>query len=176
MALGIESPLKDLGPCMIEWDVDGTPVDLTPAFGTVTFKSELKGADVFENGHGEAPVDTVQTGRVVTIEAPFTRFTISLMGTITAGSTAAGSTLDVPNKVGTSVYDLAKHIIIKPLVDDTESVTNTEWIHCFKAYPFEKFEIGYDNSDQKVFLVEFKCYPDDTSGNVGAIWRIGPNT
>jgi hypothetical protein len=68
----------------------------------------------------------------------------------------------------------AEELILKPLVNNTASATTTEWLHVHKTYPVAAVEFGYDNSGQRIINVTFRAFPDDTSGQVGEIWRMGP--
>lgn len=167
-------PFRDLGPVEVTWDPDGTPVTLSPFFGTVNLKSELQVADVKEDGQGDIPVDAVDIGRLVTLEIPMTRSSLTQLEKAIHGSTKTSTNLQVPNKVGNTLYALSKEIILKPMVDNVASVTTTEWIHIFKCYPIEKIEVGFDNANQRVLIVEFKVFPDRASGNVGELYRVGP--
>jgi len=158
------SVIKDLGPAVIVWDPDGDNLELQPTFGTVTLKDELLGADIKEDGSGESPVDTVTTGRNVSLEVPMTRSTIDQLLTVIHGSEKdAFNNLLVKNSVGEAVYTNAKKIIIKPMVNGVADSDTSTWVVIFKAYPFIKAELGWDNSAQRVWLVEFKVYPDSSN-------------
>lgn len=177
MALGVENFSRDLGPAIINWDPSGDDINLYPTFGSIMFSSNT--ADqvrpVMEDGHGDAPVDDVPMGRIVLVEADFTRLTLLQLAKVIHGSSGDSNTLLVPNKAGCAVYDLAKQIIIKPLCDgNVISADTDEWTYVFKAYPFEAIELNYNKDDQRVVHITFKAYPDNTSGNVGNLYRFGP--
>ena len=171
--------IRDLGPCCIVWDSAGTNLDFKPTYGTVTFRSEDNAEDIFEDGQGLAPVDAVFTGRVALLEVPITRPDISTLEAVMHDATKHKSSakykiLKVPNVVGDNMFPLAKEIILKPLIDNSCSGTSSEWIHIHRCYPMSMYEIGYDNSGQRIYNVTFKCFPDDASGQVNQIWRMGP--
>jgi hypothetical protein len=177
MALGIELPVRDLGPAVINWDPDGVDIDLYPTNGTIQFNSDTTGQmrDVFEDGHGDAPVDKVYGGRVVTITADLTRQTLAQLALTVPGSTTAATRLEVPNKSGCATYDDAVSCIIKPLCDgDVISVVTTEWIYIWKATITENWELAYNKDDQRIVPCTIHVFPDDASGNVGELYRIGP--
>lgn len=176
MALGIENFSRDLGPAVINWDPSGVDEDLYPTFGSIVMTSNTADQvrDVMEDGHGDAPVDAVPMGRIVTVEADFTRLTLLQLAMVIPGSAGDADTLAVPNIAGCAVYDDAKQMIIKPLCDgDTISADTDEWTTFFKAYPFEAVELNYNKDDQRIYHVTFKIFPDDTSGNVGELYRFG---
>ena len=174
MALGIPAPMGDIGPALINWDPDGANINLYPTWEIVSVKQELTHAEVFEAGHGNAPVDSVDTGRVTTVEVDFSRLTIAQLAIIFPGAAVVGTGLTIPNKAGNAYYASAKEIIVKPLLDDVENPDTTTWWHFFKAYPFEAIDVGYDKEGQRIFHGVFIIYPDDASGNVGELSRIGP--
>jgi hypothetical protein len=163
-------PTGDLGPCQVLWG--GT--SLGPTLGGVVFKEEVTSVDIKEDGHGETPVDAVFTGRKVTIECKFTRSTLDQLEAMITGSVATATNLKVVNTVGDQMFADAEELILKPLVNNVASVTTTEWLHVFKTYPVAAVEFGYDNSGQRIINVTFRAFPDDASGSVGLIWRMGP--
>jgi len=172
--------IRDLGPCCVLWDpTPGANLDFKPTYGTVTFRSEDNAEDIFEDGHGLAPVDAVYTGRVALLEVPITRPDISALDVVLHGATKHKTggkykILKVPNVVGDNMFPIAMEIILKPLINNSCSGTPSEWIHIHRCYPMSMYEIGYDNAGQRVYNVTFKCFPDDSSGQVNQIWRMGP--
>ena len=168
------APNKDLGPCSVIWDPSGANVELNPTFGDVIIKDELTYAEVKEDGHGEAAVDAVPTGRKVEVTVPMTRSSLTQLEAAIKGSVAGVSNLKVSNLVGGAVFANAKEVIIKPLVDNVASVTTSEWLHIHRAYPFAALEWVYNNAGQRVTNVILKAFPDDTSGKVSEIYRVGP--
>lgn len=167
----VPAVIKDLGPCGFDWD-GGT--ELSPMFGSVVLKSEQLTAPIKEDGQGDVEIDSVTIGVQGSMEITMTRSTLTQLSKVVHGSTLTGTAqLEVENQVGEALFASAKEVLIKPMVNNVVSVTNTEWITVFKAYPIHKFEITWDNATQRVFVVEFKIYPDTTSGNVGKLWKLG---
>lgn len=163
-------PIGDLGPCQVLWGGE----DLGATLGGVTFKEEVTSVDIKEDGHGETPVDAVFTGRKVTIECKFTRSSLEQLEAMITGSVAGATNLKVVNTVGDQMFANAEELILKPLVNNVASATATEWLHVHKTYPVAAVEFGYDNSGQRIINVTFRAFPDDASGQVGEIWRMGP--
>ena len=163
-------PVKDLGPCQVLYN----NVDLGPTLGGVKFKETLNSVDIKEDGHGVTPVDAIFTGRVVTVEATFTRSSLAQLESMIESSTAGADNLAVVNSVGNAMFANSQQLILKPLVDNIPSSDDTEWLYVHRAYPIADAELTYDNSSQRVVKVTFKAFPDDASGQVGEIWRMGP--
>lgn len=166
------SPLRDLGPGRLEFN--GT--DCGPARGGIKVFVEESLVDILEDQHGVAPVDKINVGTLVRVEALFTRATLTQMGIWDESATVTGTKLEHDNKVGGGKFSGAKELILKPRVNQTTSTTNTEWWYFHKASPQVNWEVPYDNENQRLFMVTFHCFPDDTSGRVGEIFRIGPSS
>lgn len=162
--------IKDLGPCQVLWDDN----DLGPTLGGVVFKEEMATKDIKEDGHGESPVDKVFMGRQVTVECKFTRSSLTQLEKMIESSTAGVSNLKVTNSVGNPMFASAKELILKPLVDNVASSTTSEWLHVHRTYPVAAVNFSYDTDGQRVVNVTFYAFPDDTSGQAGEIWRMGP--
>jgi len=162
--------IKDLGPCLVLWN----NINLGPTLGGVTFKEEQHSVDIKEDGHGDSPVDAITTGKVTTVEANFTRSSLTQLEYMIESSTKSATNLKVVNSVGNAMFASAKELILKPLVDNVASVTTSEWLHVHRTYPLGAPEFKYDNSGQRILKVIFKVFPDDLSTQVGEIWRMGP--
>lgn len=160
---------KDLGPCQVEFNA--TSIGRT--MGSVTLKSEATNVDIKENQHGNAPVDAVFTGRVATVDVPMTRSTLAQLAAILPSVTLVGTELVFANPVGGNMFDDAEELILKPMTDQVASATNTEWVTCFEAFPFEVMELPYDVENQRVVNVTFKLFPSATSPTIGKLFKFG---
>lgn len=161
---------KDLGPCDVQWN--GSTVG--PTQGGVKVKIEDKVVEIKEDGYGVAAVDAVFTGSEVgDIEIPLTRFTMAQLDILTQNGDLVGSVLTVPNPVGEAMYASAKALVLKPLTNNVASAVTTEWVTFFKAYPYKKWEFGYDNAGQRIFKVAFKVFVCQESPNINDILKLG---
>lgn len=165
------SPLATgpLGPCSILWN---SVLELNPAFGGVTFKDEVLHVEIKEDQQGETPVDHVHTGRIVELTIPMTRSTLEQLEAAIAGADVTGTSLEVSNEVGGECFANAKEIIIKPFKNGVAGPASS-WLHIHRCYPFSSLEWVYDNAGQRVTNVVFKAYPDDATGRVREMWRVG---
>lgn len=160
----------DLGPCAVYWN--GAHVG--PTQGGVKWKIDAKIAEIKEDGYGVAAVDGVFTGiEVGDVEVPLTRFTLAQLDVLTKDADLAGSVLTVPNPVGMNMYDDAKALVLRPLVNNVASATATEYVTFFKAYPFSRWEVGYDNTNQRIYKVAFKIFVCQDSPNINDIMKLG---
>lgn len=174
-------PFGDIGPCQVEWnDIVITSIHEDGA----TFRCTMNTADVKEAEYGTGVVDSVATGyEPVEFEAPFTRTTFGNLqrllpgSSISGGSLASGAiTAHAGTMVGTPLYDLSKELIVKRIVNGIVDTDTKRWLHLFKTYPIPRFDIPYNLSGQRGFMVLFKVFPRQTAGGndpIGATWRIG---
>lgn len=170
------APNKDLGPCVVIWDADGTPVSFEMTFGGVFFRYEELRTPLKRDQAGETEVDEVTTGAVnPELECPFTQELVTKLVNCFAHATAAANFLKVKNPVGAAVFASAKQVIVKPITNGVISLVSTEWLYIHRAFPRVTMEQVYDNSGQRCVKVLFKGFPDDYSSRVGEMWRYGPN-
>ncbi|MHA1225236.1 MAG: hypothetical protein ACTSPV_00670 [Candidatus Hodarchaeales archaeon] len=171
----MSAPNRDLGPCVVVWDPDGDNVEFSKTFGGVFFRYEELRASVKRDQAGETDVDEVTIGATnPELEVPLTQEEIANLEKCFAHASAGANYLKVSNPVGAAVLADAKEVIVKPIVNGVVSTTNTEWLHIHRAFPRITMEQAYDNSGQRTNKVIFKGFPDDTSGQVGEMWRYGP--
>jgi hypothetical protein len=162
--------LRDLGPC--EVSRNGSVIGVLN--GPVKVKLDDQDVEIKENGQGAAAVDAVFVGRKFSdIEVPLTRLTISQLDAIFHGAAAVGNVLTISNVVGEAMYDSAKALLLKPLINDVASVDPTEWIEIFKTFPTAKIELPYDNTNQRNFVFAFKVFPSQESGQKGEFGTFG---
>lgn len=174
MGITSASPIRDLGPCSVIWDIEGTALELSPTHGGVEFKDDLKTKDINEDGQGDTPVDSVTIGRTVSVVVPMTRSSLAqLIATIKGAALVGTANMHVSNDVGSALFALSKSLTIKPKVNGAVSVVATEWLYIYNAYPLANLDIKWDNSTQKTAKVTFTCFPSQVSGSIGKMWRIG---
>lgn len=173
------APNRDMGPCCVIWDPSGDNLDFKPTLGSVTYTSDVQSEDIMHDEHGVVPVNAMITGRPVTLIVPMTSPNlIAMQATMPSSTTHKGAgrtvVLRVPNVVGTLMFADAKELILQPVLDQVCSTDINEWVHFWRVFPIESHEIANSLTDQKVFSVTFKVFVDDSSGNVGQIYRYGP--
>lgn len=168
MALG---PARDLGPCILAWGAD----TLGSFWEEVRFKFEEAFAEVFEAAFGTSAVDAVFVGSgPCELTVPFTRITLAQLLALTLGGSQSGTApsgnITVYDKnLGTAMYDLSKPLFVKPIVAGV-AAANGSWLRLEHAYPVPLYDIVYNNKDQRVYNVLFKCFPDATTRKR---WSVG---
>jgi len=165
-----KGPPRDLGPCEAIFD----SVALGPTFGDVSFNSVEETIAVFESHFGKTPVDEIRMGKVISVTVPLTRSSLAQLADVITGATSGvGSLLVDALDVGVSMYDAAKELILKPIVNGVVSTTASEWLYVYKAAPKEDMAIIYNEDSQRVFNVIFASFPDQTSGQASRQWAFG---
>lgn len=157
---------KDLGPCGILFNSQ----DLGKTLGGVTFRYTEEGRPVREDQAGVTDVDEIKVGASCSVELSLTRSSLAILSIVIGGSSYTGTILNVRNDIGRSMYDNAKTLVLKPIINGVVSTDATTWLTIPKAYPKVDLEAVYNNEGQRVYKVTFKAFPDASSG---LIWKIG---
>jgi len=159
---------NDAGPAAVYWDGN----DMGPTFGGVNFRAEQANIDLKEDAHGEANVGQITNGETASVNVPLTRTSLTRLARIFPNATLAGNKLTVKNPVGEDLYDAAKTLILKPMVNGVATVDTTKWITFFKAAPTHALELNF-GGDQRVIECTFVAYVDQDSANFGKMYEFG---
>lgn len=160
----MSSPIKDLGPCEVNFD----GVSLGATMGGVIFRHTEESRPVREDQQGVTNVDELKVGVSCEIEVPLTRSSLGQLSKVIGNSTYTGTKLEVGVVVGESLLDHAKVLILKPIIDSVVSTDERTWLTVYKAYPRADLELTYNYENQRVYKVIFKAFPDN-----GKLWKIG---
>ncbi len=167
-------PTRDLGPAIVVWGSN----TIAEIFGDVKWILTGENAEVFEAIYGATPVDTIMTGySACEVTIPASRITLAALAAILPGGTnSGGASGSIEFKVsgsgsvmGTSMYDNALPLFIKPIVDGI-AVANGKWLRLEKTYPTPDYEVDFNLTDQRVYGLKFKAHPDATSKQ---LWSMG---
>ncbi len=160
----MSSPIKDLGPCEVNFD----GVSLGATMGGVIFRHTEESRPVREDQQGVTNVDELKVGASCEIEVPLTRSSLGQLSKVIGNSTYTGTKLEVGVVVGESLLTHAKVLILKPIIDSVVSTDERTWLTVYKAYPRADLELTYNYENQRVYKVIFKAFPDGTK-----FWKIG---
>lgn len=170
------SPMLDKGPCEMVWGYgESDAAYLGKTLGDVKLGMETNTSDINEDQAGDAAVDAVMLGSVMTLEVPLTRLSVVQLRRVMGVSEPAGGPCIVPiiNQVGCSLYSLAKELVIKPLCGGVTSTNPCEWIRIFKAYPVAGLDLTFNKDTQRIFPVKFKIFVEQDSPYAGWLGTIG---
>jgi hypothetical protein len=161
----MSSPIKDLGPCAVIFD----GVTLGATMGGVIFRHTEESRPVREDQQGVTNVDELKVGASCECEVPLTRSSLGQLSKVIGNATYTGTKLEVGVVVGESLLDLAKTLILKPIINSVVSTDESTWLTIYKAYPRADLELTYNYETQRVYKVIFKAFPD----TLGRFWKIG---
>ena len=162
-------PLGETGPCQIKYD----GVDLGFTKGGVKFTDEVMKTEITYDQTGETVQNTVTKGRKASVEVPLTNQALALIEDLIAGATVDADGMIVATTTGLSGRSIAKELVLTIMDGALPSTDPDATLVIFKADPTSKIDWGFDNSGQRITMVTFNALPDDASGNVGNMWRVG---
>jgi hypothetical protein len=162
-------PLGETGPCQIKYD----GVDLGYTKGGVKFKDEVIKTEITYDQTGETVQNTYTKGRKSSVEVPLTNQALALIEDLIAGAIIDADGMIVTSSTGLSGRSIAKELILTIMDGAAPSIDPDATLVFFKADPTSKIDWGFDNAGQRITLVTFDALPDDASGNVGNMWRVG---
>lgn len=165
--------IGDKGPAEIVWDYGGTPITLSPVFGTISLTLEDHVSNVEEENYGDAPADAVFMGTVAELSVPMTRSTITQLensiayDVLGSKSGSKNQIITLNNVAGCDMYANAKQIVIAPLCNNVVDPDPAHWTLLYKCYPYRTLDLGWDRGTQRIHLVKFKVFPNQDSGYCG---------
>jgi hypothetical protein len=166
-------PMGDLGPAEILWRYGlSNEIALAPFLGAVNLRMSDTINDIQEEAFGEAAVDAALGGAQMELDTPMTRSSLDQLEAVLLGDLTS-NVLTLKGMVGCGMYDDAAEMVIKPVCDNVPSVNQAEWIHLYKTYPYRAFELTFDRSTQRVFLVKWKIFISQESLTYGNFGTIG---
>jgi hypothetical protein len=160
-----------LGPCVVTFN----SVDLGLTLGGVEVEVTTSTKEINVDQFGETPVEDIIIGRVCMVKVPLAETTIDNLVAIMPGATKIvdGTTattikVEVKTGVGLSLLNLAQKLVLKPkeAIDDSENFTIP------LAMAPGAMSFAYKIDEERIFMAEFKAYPDAN----GVIYIFGDET
>lgn len=160
-----------LGPCVVTFNA----VDLGLTLGGVEVEVATNTKEVNTDQFGETPVEEIIIGRTCTVKIPLAESTVDNLIAIMPGATkiidgvdSAVIKAEVQTGVGLSLLSLAQKLVLKPkeATDDLENFT-VPLAMCPGAMNF-----AYKIDEERIFMAEFKAYPDAN----GLLYVFGDET
>lgn len=172
--VGQALPMGDISAAEIIFDPAGENLELTPHFGAINLRMEDTINAVQVEGWGDSEVDGVFGGTVMELEIPCTRSDYEKLQKILLGELVeADKTVKLVAKSGCAMYDNAKLLYIKPECDGVANPDTSTWIQLFHVHPYRRWELTYDRSTQRTFMVGCKIFISHISGQQGEFGKVG---
>lgn len=168
---------EDISAGEVVWDVDGTPLNFSPFFGSVNVAISHTTADVKRDSYGTTPYDKVITGAEVIVTIPISEADSARIAKI-AGVTKSTNQHKVTGYSGTALRALAKKVYIKPVVNGVVSTTESKWCIIPLGTPpvLKATQVFSGEGDQRVVNCEIYGLPSEETGFVGVVFSFGENT
>lgn len=171
-------PIWDKGPAEVIWKYgESDAINLGKTLGGVKLMMETNASDINEDQAGDAAVNAVLTGSVLTLELTLTRLSAEQLAAAlnTEVDTDGGGNKIIPieNQIGCDLYSLADPLVIKPLCGNVPSTDPQTWVHIYKAYPIAGLEFIWDKDTQRTIPLKFKVFLSQESGFEGTFGTIG---
>lgn len=144
-----------LGVCVITYD----SVDLGLTLGGVEVEVTTTTHEVKVDSFGETPVKEFITGRTCMVKVPMVETTIANMAILMPASTVfstGGSRIDVDVGISTDLLALAKVLKLSPV----NQTGDEEDFIIPLAGIMGSMNFAYKIDQERVFMAEFKAYPD----------------
>lgn len=162
-----------LGTCKVFFN----GVDLGLTIGGVELELTTNTRETKVDQFGDTAVNSIITGRTVKVTVPLAETTLdNLVATMPGATLVVDKTtankrrIDIQSGVGINLFDLAKELRLHPIALPDNDVS--EDVYLPKAATGGNIKFAYKLDTERVFNVEFNCFPD-SDGNV---MKIGDKT
>jgi hypothetical protein len=161
--------IGERGPCQVKFG----GIDLGYTKGGVKFAGEEFTSEVTYDQTGKTPQNIIFDGSKQTIDVPLANVDLSLLEDLIAGAEIDADGMVVSAVAGMSGRARAKELMLTVYENGVPSTDPKKTIILFKAVPVSKIDWGFDNDNDRITSILFTALPDDASGNVGKLYRIG---
>jgi len=167
-------PVWDKGPAEIVWGYgESGAVYLGKTLGGVKLTMETSVSDINEDQAGDAAVDAVLTGSVMSLEITLTRLSAEQLATALHTEVGVDGTIPIENQIGCSLYELSKQVVIKPICGNEVSTDPSTWVLLYKCFPVVGLDFTWDKDTQRIVPMKFKVFVSQESGYVGKFGQTG---
>lgn len=151
-----------LGVCRVTYN----GVDLGVTKGGVEVEVATETYEVMVDQFGNSPVNEYITARTVVVRVPMAETTVQNLARIMPGTTvvtnAGESKANVTNGIGINLLANAEKLVLHPVALDASD--RSEDFTVPLAATAGAMTYSYKLDEERIFNVEFKGYPDSTTG------------
>ncbi len=163
-------PLGEVGPCQVKFN----GVDLGYTKGGVTFDHKEETVAITYDQTGKNVQNRIGIGGSATVKLALANPTLAQLEALVPGATVDADGMLVKVSVGVDKRaTMAKELILTIYEGDVPSVDPEATLVIFKAIPTYEGSLKFDDATQRSHSISFEAIPDDTSGNVNGLYRIG---
>ncbi|MCK9519136.1 MAG: hypothetical protein WC114_09530 [Smithellaceae bacterium] len=163
-------PLGEVGPVQVKFD----GVDLGYTKGGVTFEHKEETVAITYDQTGKNIQNRIGIGGSAVVKLALANPTLAQLEPLVPGATIDADGMIVKTSVGVDKRaTMAKELILTIMDGDVPSTNPEATLVIFKAIPTYEGSLKFDDSTQRSHSISFEALPDDASGNVNALYRIG---
>ena len=163
-------PLGEVGPCQITFG----GVDLGYTKGGTTFEHKEETVKITYDQTGKTVQNVIGIGGAATVKTALANPTLAQLIPLISGAALDADGMIVMASAGVDKRaTMAKELILTIMDGILPSTDPDATLVIFVAVPTFEASWKFDDSGQRVTNVTFDALPDDLSGNVGAMYRIG---
>lgn len=167
-----------LGPCSLTYGADTDAITIDKTSGGVVLKVEPAKAEVKVDQYGSTPYDHVITGWNVVAEVPVAESDYEMLkGVMVFLEEVTDGTKKkmVDRKLGASMRDLAKPLVLHPLENAIDDVSDDVTLKL--AAVENGIELGFNADGVRVLQANFRAYPIGAATDKENYFSIGdPST
>ena len=159
-----------LGACKVTWN----NVDLGYTKGGVEVEITTAKKKIMVDQFGETEVNEYIMGRSVIVRVPLAESDLTLLASVIPGSTLvtnvgppARKKLNIPTGTGVSLRDLAEQLVLHP-ANELVTFKDDDFVVPL-ATASGDITFAYRHDEERVFMVEFVGYADNTTGLLAII-------
>jgi hypothetical protein len=162
--------MGEVGPCQVKFN----GVDLGYTKGGVTFAHKEETVKTTYDQTGKNVQNIYGIGGSATVKLALANPTLAQLQPLVPGATIDADGMIVKTSVGVNKrVTMAKELILTIMDGDLPSTDPEATLVLFKAVPTYEGELKFDDSTQRAHAISFEALPDDTSGNLNALYRYG---
>lgn len=154
-----------LGSCSVVWGTN----DLGYTKGGVDVTISTSRKEIKVDQFGESPINEYIQGRMVEVKVPMAesdleKLTLALPGSVMTTGTGGKKKLVVKTGIGTSLRSIAAKLVLHP-TGVVSTMKNDDFVVPLAA-PSGDMEFAFNFEDERVYMVTFKGYPDNSTGEL----------
>ena len=163
-------PLGEVGPCQVKFD----GVDLGFTKGGTTFDHKEETVNITYDQTGKTVQNVIGIGGSATVKTALANPSLAVLAPLITGASIDTDGMIVVASAGVNKRaTMAKELVITIMDGALPSTDPDATLVLFVAVPTFGASWKFDDSSQRATDITFDALPDDASGNVGGMWRVG---
>ncbi len=163
-------PLREVGPCQITFD----GVSLGYTKGGTTFEHKEESVNITYDQTGKTIQNVVGIGGSASVKTALANPSLAILAPLISGATIDADGMIVVASAGVDKRaTMAKKLVLTIMDGALPSTDPDATLVLFVAVPTFGASWKFDDSSHRATDITFDALPDEASGNVGGMWRIG---